>query len=158
MNGLLIDTCTNLEFDGVLGTGELEDSAFSAPTGGEQVANVVITGASSGIVFNDFIVGPGAGELFCCIEAEGRKRFAPRTLVSSAASRLQSLNRSKYRTFDDSNKSKYRPFDFSKYRTLAPLLYPLGAPCIFVIRHRHTADKPKFRRPAYRLWLNIVPV
>lgn len=89
MNGLLIDTCTNLEFDGVLGTGELEDSAFSAPTGGEQVANVVITGASSGIVFNDFIVGPGAGELFCCIEAEGRKRYAPRTLASSAASRLQ---------------------------------------------------------------------
>lgn len=63
MSGLLIDTCTNVEFVGILGSGELDDSSFNAPTGGDQVANVVITGDSSDILFKEFNVGPGAREL-----------------------------------------------------------------------------------------------
>lgn len=65
MPGLLIDTCTNVEFDGLLLVDAIgvDDPAFNAPTGGEQVANVVITGNSSGIVFKGFIVGPGVGKL-----------------------------------------------------------------------------------------------
>lgn len=63
MSGLRIDACTNIEFDGYLGIGEVPDSTFNAPAGGDQVANVVITGNSSGIAFKEFIVGPGAGKL-----------------------------------------------------------------------------------------------
>lgn len=64
MTGLLIDDCNNIEFDGILGGFEIPDAGLMAPAGGDQTANVVITGDSSGIVFREFAMGAGARKLF----------------------------------------------------------------------------------------------
>lgn len=60
MAGLLIDTCNDVIFEGY-DEFEVPDPSFDAPSGGDQEANVVITGDSSGVVFMNFEVGPGAG-------------------------------------------------------------------------------------------------
>lgn len=61
MSGLLIDTCNNIVFEGS-DESELPNPKISPPSGGSQTASVVITGDSSGIVFKDTDVGPGAGD------------------------------------------------------------------------------------------------
>ena len=62
MAGVLIEDSTNLHFEG---SDDL-DFAFPAildpPSGGEQTANVVITGNSSGLVFKAFSIGAGPGK------------------------------------------------------------------------------------------------
>lgn len=62
MSGLLIIDSNNLRFEG---SDDL-DFAFPAilapPTGGDQTANVVITGNSSGVVFRAFSFGDGPGK------------------------------------------------------------------------------------------------
>lgn len=64
MAGLLIDTCNDVFFEGIVDEDEIEDARLDAPSGGDQTANVVITGDSSDVVFETFIVGPGAGTCF----------------------------------------------------------------------------------------------
>lgn len=63
MAGLLIEDSSNLHFEG---SDDL-DFAFPAilapPTGGDQTANVAITGNSSGVVFKAFSIGDGPGKL-----------------------------------------------------------------------------------------------
>lgn len=62
MAGLLIEDSNNLHFEG----GDDLDFAFPAildpPTGGDQTANVVITGNTSGVVFKAFSIGDGPGK------------------------------------------------------------------------------------------------
>lgn len=64
MAGLLINTCNDVVFEGIE---ELEtpNPSLDAPSGGDQNANVVITGNSSDVVFKNFVVGPGAGMCLC---------------------------------------------------------------------------------------------
>ncbi|CAN0272345.1 unnamed protein product [Ascophyllum nodosum] len=59
MTGLLIDTCTDVVFEGAYDTFEIPSPGLYPPTGGEQTSNVVITGDSFGIVFKNMPVGPG---------------------------------------------------------------------------------------------------
>ncbi|CAM9212730.1 unnamed protein product, partial [Laminaria digitata] len=59
MGGLLMDTCNNIVWEGY-DEFEVPTPRLSAPTGGSQTANVVVTGDSSGIVFQNCDVGPGA--------------------------------------------------------------------------------------------------
>ncbi|CAN0345437.1 unnamed protein product, partial [Ascophyllum nodosum] len=59
MTGLLIDSCTDVVFEGAYDTFEIPDPGLYPPTGGEQTSNVVITGDSTGIVFKNMPVGPG---------------------------------------------------------------------------------------------------
>ena len=61
MTGLLIDTCNNILFEG-WDEFEVPTARLSPPVGGDQTASVVITGDSSGIVFQNCYVEPGAGE------------------------------------------------------------------------------------------------
>ena len=62
MGGLLMDTCNNVLWEGSDPEGyQLPTSTFNPPVGGDQTANVVITGDSSNIVFEECHVGPGAG-------------------------------------------------------------------------------------------------
>lgn len=70
MSGLLIDTCNNIVFEGS-DESELPNPKISPPSGGSQTASVVITGDSSGIVFKDTDVGPGAEPLFL-MESSGQ--------------------------------------------------------------------------------------
>lgn len=60
MSGLLIDTCKNVFLEGY-DEFEVPNAGLNAPAGGDQTANVVITGDSSGITFEDTPIGPGAG-------------------------------------------------------------------------------------------------
>lgn len=62
MSGLLIDSCTDIVFEGAYDPFEIPDPGLYPPTGGDQTSNVVITGDSSGIVFKNMPVGPGRGE------------------------------------------------------------------------------------------------
>eukprot|EP00904_Undaria_pinnatifida_P008259 jgi/Undpi1/4563/HiC_scaffold_18.g07917.m1 len=59
MGGLLMDTCNNIVWEGY-DEFEVPTPRLSVPTGGDQTANVVVTGDSSGIVFQNCDVGPGA--------------------------------------------------------------------------------------------------
>ncbi|CAM9855185.1 unnamed protein product [Ascophyllum nodosum] len=59
MTGLLIDSCTNVLFEGAYDPFEIPDPGLYPPTGGEQTSNVVVTGDSTGIVFKNMPVGPG---------------------------------------------------------------------------------------------------
>lgn len=68
MTGLRIDTCNNALFEG--------DDEFTipfanlnVPAGGDQTANVVITGDSSGITFKgtDIASGSGTHTLWCLL-------------------------------------------------------------------------------------------
>lgn len=61
-DGLLMDTCNNVVWQG-LDDFNIPTPKLSPPVGGDLPANVVITGDSSGIVFKDCIVAPGAGAL-----------------------------------------------------------------------------------------------
>lgn len=63
MEGLLIDTCNNVRFQGY-DEFEVPTARLSPPAGGDQAASVVITGDSSEIVLQNCEVtaGPGA----CC--------------------------------------------------------------------------------------------
>lgn len=60
MAGLLLDTCNNFVWEG-WDEFEVPDPKLSPPSGGDQTANVVITGNSSGIVFQNTEIGSGAG-------------------------------------------------------------------------------------------------
>ena len=60
MGGLLMDTCNNIVWEGY-DEFEVPTPRLSPPTGGSQTASVVVTGDSSGIVFQNCFVGPGAG-------------------------------------------------------------------------------------------------
>eukprot|EP00904_Undaria_pinnatifida_P008263 jgi/Undpi1/4567/HiC_scaffold_18.g07921.m1 len=59
MAGLLLDTCNNFVWEG-WDEFEVPDPKLSPPSGGDQTANVVITGNSSGIVFQNTEIGSGA--------------------------------------------------------------------------------------------------
>lgn len=59
--GLRLDTCTNTVFRGAYDTFEIPDPGLFAPAGGDQTANVVITGDSSGIIFRNMPIGPNTG-------------------------------------------------------------------------------------------------
>lgn len=63
MRGLLMDTCNNVVWEG-LDDSELPDPKLSPPSGGDQLASVVITGDSSNIVFKDCDISPGAGDAY----------------------------------------------------------------------------------------------
>lgn len=60
MTGLLIDTCNDAFFEGddEFGT---PFANLNVPAGGDQTANVVITGDSSGITFKGTDIASGAG-------------------------------------------------------------------------------------------------
>lgn len=60
ISGLLIDTCNNIFLEGY-DEFEVPNPGLDAPAGGDQTANVVITGDSSEITFKDTPIGPGAG-------------------------------------------------------------------------------------------------
>lgn len=60
MAGLLLDTCNNFVWEG-WSEFEVPSAKLSPPTGGDQTANVVVTGDSSGIVFQNCEIMPGAG-------------------------------------------------------------------------------------------------
>lgn len=55
-----MDTCNNIVWEGY-DEFEVPTPRLSVPTGGDQTANVVVTGDSSGIVFQNCDIGPGAG-------------------------------------------------------------------------------------------------
>ncbi|CAM9499220.1 unnamed protein product [Ectocarpus sp. 4 AP-2014] len=60
MSGVLFDTCNDIVFEGV-DEFAIPLAYFSPPVAGsDQTANVVVTGDSSGIVFQNFIVAAGA--------------------------------------------------------------------------------------------------
>lgn len=61
MNGLLMDSCNNIVWEGYHNSASLPHGRLSPPAGGSQTANVVITGDSSGIVFQHCDVGSGPG-------------------------------------------------------------------------------------------------
>lgn len=60
MTGLLIDTCNNVVIEGY-DEFEVPNPGLDPPAGGDQTANVVITGDSSGITLKDTPLGAGAG-------------------------------------------------------------------------------------------------
>ena len=60
MHGLLMDTCTNIVWEGLY-VDEIPRPRISPPAGSGQTANVVITGDSSNIVIKDFSIDSGAG-------------------------------------------------------------------------------------------------
>ena len=61
MTGLLIDSCTDVVFEGAYDPFEIPNPGLYPSTGGEQTSNVVVTGDSTGIVFKNMPVGPGVG-------------------------------------------------------------------------------------------------
>ena len=60
LEGVTITDSTNVLFEGDYDGGDLYGS-IDAPNGGDQSANLVVSGTTSGVILRDIIIGSGAG-------------------------------------------------------------------------------------------------
>ena len=63
MNGVSIKDSVNILFEGLIEDGDF-DGAIRVPEGGDQSANLVVSGTSSGVTVKNFNILPDAGESF----------------------------------------------------------------------------------------------
>ena len=63
LEGVSITDSTNILFEGIIDDGSYVGS-IDVPEGGEQVANLVVSGTTSGVTLKNFAIGPDVGELY----------------------------------------------------------------------------------------------
>lgn len=72
--GLVIEDSTNVLLEGVFDDGDYV-GGISPPDGGDQTANLVITGTSSDVYLKNVAIREGAGEFHSWVQGKGGRKF-----------------------------------------------------------------------------------